>query len=208
MAKLIILEDFVDASAGAYPIRNLHDELIRHQAWVFDPYTTARGQRRLHAMAGSDLVGIIVKICDRLRRFAEGKSRVIDLDTRHEVIGGGAEWKMVIETGIYARTELYSSGAKAFVGMRKRDDGRYTYIIGKMSPYILFPLTRINSALNRNDTTIGVGNAWGGSDIIGGSPVICPLKQGKSCKSQRKRVFRILVIIGYHRISTSKETVP
>jgi len=170
MAKLIILEDFVDASAGAYPIRNLHDELIRQQAWVFEPYTTARSQRRLHAMAGSDLVGIIEKICDRLTRFAEGKSRAIDLDTRHEVIGGGPGWKMVIETGIYARTELYSSGTKVFVGMRKRDDGRYTYIIGKMSPYILFPLTRIYTALNRNDTTISEGNAWGGSDIIGGSP--------------------------------------
>lgn len=54
--------------------------------------------------------------------------------------------------------------------MRTPNDGSYTYIIGKLSPYVLFPLQRIYPALNSVDTAISEGNAWGGSDIIGGSP--------------------------------------
>lgn len=95
MAKLIILEDFFDASAGAFPIRDLNDELIRQQAWVFEPYTSARSLRRLHAMTGADLVRIIESVCDRLTLFANGKAGAIELDTRHEIIGGGPGWKML-----------------------------------------------------------------------------------------------------------------
>ena len=170
IARLLILEDFVDASAGAYPFENLNDPLLRQQAWIFEPYTTARSDGRLHAMTGGDLVSLIDAVGNRLTRFARGRAEAIDLDTRHQIIGGGPGWKMVIETGIYTRTELYASGTKVFVGVRRRDDGNFTYVVGKMSPYVPFPLPAVYVAVNRAEHSISQGNAWGGSDIIGGSP--------------------------------------
>ena len=94
MAKLIILEDFVDASAGAYPIEDLNGELICQQAWVFEPYTTARSKRLLHAMTGAGLAEIIETICDRLTRYAEGSARAINVSC-----AGGVTTGSVIEYG-------------------------------------------------------------------------------------------------------------
>lgn len=170
IARLLILEDFVDASAGAYPLDDLNDSLIRQQAWVFEPYTNARSKGMLNLMTGVDMVNLIETICDRLTLFSEGESGEIDLDTRHQVIGGGPGWVMAIETGIYTRTELYASGIKVFVGMSRRKDGNYTYVIGKMSPFVPFPLLEVYEALNSAEKTVSQNNAWGGSDIIGGSP--------------------------------------
>ena len=170
IAPLIVLEDFVDASAGAYPFRAPAESFLKQQAWVFEPYTDARSRRRLHRMNGSDLIGLIETICDRLTLYAKSEGGSIDLDTRHEVIGGGPGWKMIVETGIYARSTLFASGTKVFVGMRTRDDGNYTYVIGKMSPFVPFPVKKIYDALNQAEQLESSDNAWGGSDIIGGSP--------------------------------------
>jgi hypothetical protein len=172
LAKFLIIEDFLDASGGAFPYDDTDklDSLLKKQAWVFEPYTTARSKHILHSMSGDQLYEIIEEICDRITLFAQSQSKSIDLDTKPKIIGGGPGWRMIIETSIYARTSIYASGIKAFVGMRNRNDGNYTYVIGKTSPYVPFPLPTIYDALNKAENIDSLSNVWGGSDIIGGSP--------------------------------------
>lgn len=172
LSKFIVFEDFVDASAGAFPYDDSHepDSLLKKQAWVFEPYTTARSERILHTMTGPELIDLIETIADRITLFANAEGKEIELDTRPEIIGGGPGWKMIAETSIYARTSIYASGTGAFVGMRPRRDGNFTYVLGKMSPYVSFPLNKIYETFNEIENLDTDENRWGGSDIIGGSP--------------------------------------
>ena len=172
LAKFLVFEDFVDASAGAYPFDDSDqpDSLLKKQAWVFEPYTTARSERRLHSMTGPELEGLIRVISERITQFSENRSQSLEIEADPEIIGGGPGWKMIAEKSGYGRTKIYASGTSAFVGMRKRDDGNYTYVVGKMSPYIPLPLIEIYNALNKAEKLESAENMWGGSDIIGGSP--------------------------------------
>lgn len=172
LAKLIILEDLLDASGGAYPFDDSAepDSLFNRQAWVFEPYTNARETRRLHSMKSEDLTALINEISRRISLFAENKGQSINIDTQPILIGGGSGWKMIVEKSGYTRTSLYASGTSAFVGMRQRSDGNYTYVLGKMSPYVSFPLELIYKTLNTAENLDSIVNQWGGSNIIGGSP--------------------------------------
>lgn len=172
ISQLLVFEDFVDASAGAYPFDDSHkpESLLKKQAWVFEPYVEARAKRKLHSMTGQDLIQLIETISDRITQFSMSEGQSIDIDINPKIIGGGPGWKMIVETSIYARTSIYKSGISAFVGMRTRNDGNYTYVLGKMSPYIPFPLLDIYQTLNEIENLESVHNAWGGSNIIGGSP--------------------------------------
>lgn len=172
LARFLIYEDLIDASAGAYPFNDASapDSLLKRQAWVFEPYTRARSECRLHTMDGDDIISLIEEICDRISLFGQSKGGTVDLDTIPEVIGGGNDWKLIVDSSIYARTSVYASGTKAFVAMRTRNDGNFTYVIGKMSPFVPFPLLEIYKALNSAEGIQSVDDAWGGSDIIGGSP--------------------------------------
>lgn len=172
LAKFIVFEDFIDASAGAFPYDDSQeaDSLLKRQAWVFEPYITARSERILHTMKGPDLVHLIETIADRITLFAKSEGKQIELDTSPDIIGGGPGWKMILETSLYARTSIYASGTNAFVGMRPRNDGNFTYVLGKMSPYVPFPLVKIYEKLNEVEKLDSADNQWGGSDIIGGSP--------------------------------------
>lgn len=172
LAKLLVMEDFMDASGGAFPFDDSHkiDSLLKKQAWIFEPYTAARSNHMIHAMSGDELHELIDNVGERITLFSEGRGKSIDIEIRPEIIGGGTGWKMTIEKSVYARTSIYASGTKAFVSMRHRVDGNYTYVIGRMSPYVPFPLPAFYEALNEAENCASIGNAWGGSDIIGGSP--------------------------------------
>ena len=172
LARFIVAEDFLDASAGAFPFDDSirPDSLLKTQAWIFEPYTKARRERTLHLMDGIAMQQLIEAICDRITLFAQSKSRMLEPDLKPEIIGGGRDWKMIVEKDGYARSSLYASGTKAFVGIRQRKDGNYTYVIGKMSPFVTFPISDIFQVLNQVENLTDACNLWGGSDIIGGSP--------------------------------------
>lgn len=172
LARFIVIEDFLDASAGAFPFNDTErpDSLLKRQAWIFEPYTAARRNRTLHAMDGKEMQGLIEAICHRITLYSNSQSGMLELDLKPKIIGGGAGWKMIEEKDGYGRTSLYASGTKAFVGMRPRKDGNFTYVIGKMSPYVKFPIVDIYIALNQVENLTDESNLWGGSDIIGGSP--------------------------------------
>lgn len=169
LSQLIVTEDLLDATAGAYPI-DPEEPMLRQQAWVFEPYTDARSDGSLVHMAAEDMVSVVDRVCRRISRFLSGEGRAVDLDTRYEDLGGGPGWRLIREVGMYARTRLFAEGILAFVACRENGDGTYTYSIGKMSPFVTFPVLRIFRRLNEADGITDPNDAWGGTGIIGGSP--------------------------------------
>ena len=167
--QLILFEDILDASAGAYPI-NPDNPAIRRQAWIYEPYTQARTDGSIYSMSKKEMKDILGSVCDRIDAAIDGRSREIELDTRFEKIGGGHGWRLIYEEGPYARTKLFSEKIKAYVALVENREDTYAYTIGKMSPFVMFPLERIYGALNKAEGLSSQENCWGGSAIIGGSP--------------------------------------
>jgi hypothetical protein len=169
LVQLILFEDILDASAGAYPI-NPDNPQIRRQAWIYEPYTQARTDGSIYSMSKKEMKDILRSVCARIDAAIDGRSAEIDLDTRFEKIGGGPGWHLINEKGPYARTKLFSKKIKAYVALVENKEDTYAYTIGKMSPFVMFPLERIYGALNKAEGLSSQENCWGGSAIIGGSP--------------------------------------
>ena len=169
LVQLILFEDILDASAGAYPI-NPENPQIRRQAWIYEPYTQARTDGSIYSMSKKEMKDILRSVCTRIDAAIDGRGGEIELDTRFEEIGGGPGWQLINEKGPYARTKLFSKKIKAYVALVENKEDTYAYTIGKMSPFVIFPLERIYGALNKAEGLSSEENCWGGSAIIGGSP--------------------------------------
>ena len=169
LVQLILFEDILDASAGAYPISpdNPH---IHRQAWIYAPYTRARTDGSIYGMSKNEMKDILRSVCARIDAAIDGRGGEIEVDTRYEKIGGGPGWQLIYEKGAYARTKLFSKKIRAYVSLIENRQGTYAYTIGKMSPFVMFPLERIYDALNAAEGLSSSENGWGGSTIIGGSP--------------------------------------
>lgn len=165
--KLVAMEDFLDATAGAYPFpKDL--PALQELAWVFDPYRRFRLGGGLDRRRPDDFSGIIADIEHRIMRYIIGKSDKICLDARYEKIGGGKNWTMIKEIGAQARTGAFADGIRAYVAARERPDGKWVYTIGRMSILIPFNVPKILEVLN--EAEMFKNDRWGGGDIIGGSP--------------------------------------
>jgi hypothetical protein len=169
LVQLILFEDILDASAGAYPINPTNPQ-IRRQAWIYEPYTRARTDGSIYSMSKKEMKDILRSVYTRIDAAIDGRSGGIELDTRFEKIGGGPGWQLIKEIGPYARTKLFSKKIKAYVALAENKEDTFTYTIGKMSPFVMFPLERIYGALNNAEGLFSQENCWGGSAIIGGSP--------------------------------------
>jgi hypothetical protein len=169
IARLIIGEDLLDCSAGAYPI-DPNRPLARKMAWVYQRYDEARASRRRHEMSGEQIRELIESICERLTLLSHGKAEERELIGEYTILGGGENWRLISEQGTYARTKLFADGIRAFVAVRERDGETYDYSVGRMSPFIPFPLSTIFDELNEIEGCIASQDRWGGSDTIGGSP--------------------------------------
>lgn len=169
IARLIICEDFVDATAGSFPI-DLTRDVIQQTVWIFEPYTIARNNAELRKCSSDKMVELIMRVYERINLFVEGKAQTIEVDSRHEIVGGGNGWVLAREIGPYARVHLYQKGVTALVTFRDNQDGTYTYSIGKISDFINFPIPKLYSILNQAEHLHDTNNQWGGSSIIGGSP--------------------------------------
>lgn len=169
LVQMILFEDILDASAGAYPVHPENPQIHR-QAWVYEPYTRARADGSIYGMSKKAMQEVLQAVCDRIDAAIEGRARKIELDTRYEKIGGGPGWQMIYEEGPYARTKLFSQKIRAYVALVESRKDRYAYTIGKMSPFVMFPVERIYDALNKAEGLFSQENCWGGSAIIGGSP--------------------------------------
>ncbi|EMI16209.1 hypothetical protein RMSM_06877 [Rhodopirellula maiorica SM1] len=169
ISQLVIIEDLMDSTAGAIPI-NPDRVNIRKQAWVFELYDHARNSGALARMNREEMQRLIEETVDRMSLLARGEGGERELCGSFDVLGGGAEWQMIREHGQYARTRLFAQGIRAFVAVRECSRGRYDYTVGRMSPFINFPLDQIFLALNRAEPATAGQDQWGGSDMIGGSP--------------------------------------
>lgn len=173
--RLVMMEDALDATAGAYPFpQDL--PVLRELAWVFEPYRQFRLSGGLDKKNVRAYESVVEDVEGRIGRHITGQGKEIPLDTSYERIGGGNGWVMVKETGAQARTGMFSDGIKAFVSVRELGNGRWAYVIGRLSNYIMFDLPRLYGRLDeaevqhRNHDEQSPGDHWGGSDTIGGSP--------------------------------------
>ena len=77
---------------------------------------------------------------------------------------------MIVEHGAHARTKLFAAGVRAFLSVRENGGGRWTYSIGRMSPFVQFPIEELYSVLTEAEGLEHGAYGWGGSNTIGGSP--------------------------------------
>lgn len=172
--RLVAMEDALDCTAGAYPFpKDL--PALREMAWVFEPYRQFRSGGMLDKRDPSSYRSVISDVEHRILQHIAGRGHEVPLDTRYEVVGGGTGWSMVREKGAQARTGMFSDGIRTFVAVRDRGDNRYTYTIGKMSPFNSLDLVALTERLN--DMEGGGGeyfedeaDYWGGGNMIIGSP--------------------------------------
>jgi hypothetical protein len=168
--RLVWAEDALDSTGGAYPI-DPDSDLMWDLTWIFEPYQQARAEGRVSDMTSNEMLTLIEAVCGRISSYTLGDGDAIRPDLRYDVIGGGPGWSMVHEVGFSARTGLFASGTKAFVAVEPMADNRWLYKIGRMSPFVQFPLPRLYVALNTAEIAAsGDGPGWGGSDLIGGGP--------------------------------------
>ena len=170
ITRLVSVEGLLDTTAGAYPF-DPKSEVVRELNWIFDPYTQSRISGRLFTATGADMAATIAAVGERITRYSIGRGEKLALDTRYDRIGGGPEWSLVREIGPGARTALFQSGCFAFVSANDAGNGRYKYSIGKMSPFVRFPILALYDVLNKCEGIAdNCADRWGGGDIVGGSP--------------------------------------
>lgn len=168
--RLVYAEDLQDCTAGAYPFDPL-SKLMRELAWVYEPYANARATGRVQKMDEHEMRSVMEAVSSRISKHVLGQGEEVIPDLRYERIGGGTNWAMVREIGAQARTKLFADGIKAFVAVRENDNGTHTYSIGRMSPYIPFPVDEFPGFLNEiEEISAGARDSWGGGNTIIGSP--------------------------------------
>lgn len=170
--RLVFVEDMLDTTAGAYPFP---DELplLAELAWVYEPYRSFRKAGRLGVRDAREFRNIIEDVGRRIEAHLMGSGRSIALETNYELVVHGSNWVMVKNCGQHYRTSLFSQGVRAFVEVRPREDGiTYDYTVGRMAPFVDFPLPEVLNALNAAEHISESNDRWGGSDVIAGSPRI------------------------------------
>ncbi|QDV47932.1 hypothetical protein Enr13x_78440 [Stieleria neptunia] len=172
LSQLILIEDLMDATAGAIPV-DPDRSIIRKLTWAFELYDQARLSNALGQMNGDEMRCLIEETSARISRIALSQGQESELCGSYDVLGGGQGWQMIREYGQYARTKLFAKGVRAFVALQELPTGRYAYTVGRMSPFVRFPLDRIFSTLNGLEGSTADHEQWGGSDTIGGSPRRC-----------------------------------
>jgi len=174
--RLVMMEDHLDATAGAYPFP-ADLPVLRELAWVFEPYRQFRLNGQLDKKDPRAYTSVVEDVEGRIGRHIIGQGQEIPLDLRYERIGGGKSWTMVREIGAQARQGMFAAGIQAYVSVRQIGPDNWAYVVGRMSPFIPFDCQRIFDRMNlaekgdalRGEAPVG---SWGGSDIIGGSPRI------------------------------------
>lgn len=175
--RLVSMEDALDATAGAYPFP-ADLPALQELAWIFEPYRQFRLNGGLDKRDASSFRSVIVDVEHRIMHHMLGQGDKLSLDVRYDVIGGGNGWVMVKEIGAHARTGMFGNGIKAYVSVRVRNSehhfhgDRWTYTLGKLSPFIPFDLLKLTEVFNKEDSTVTELDKWGGGNNIMGSPRI------------------------------------
>lgn len=164
---LVSLVDVLDTTAGAYPLPADLSSL-KELAWVFAPYHGFRRSGELDQREPEGHRGVVAEVSCRIERHLSGRGSSYPLDGRYERRGGGPGWALIREIGAQARLGAVADGIRAYVAVRERPDGRWAYVVGRMSPFGPFDVPSILDSLNEAEGP--GGDSWGGSNLVGGSP--------------------------------------
>jgi hypothetical protein len=168
--RLVGMADLLDTTAGAYPM-DPGAAILRELNWVFDPYWQARLSGRLAVMDEPEMRNVMVAVTTRITAYSLGQGQKLELDTAYAKLGGGPGWAMIEETGPHGRSALFAQGVRAFAAVRQRDEQSWVVSLGKMSPFVSFPILELYDHLNEAEGIAADDpDRWGGGDTIGGSP--------------------------------------
>lgn len=171
--RLVGIEGLLDTTAGAYPFP-ADLPAFREIAWVFEPYTHFRVSGGIDRRNENEFVDVATNVEQRILAHIAGRGGAIALDLRYDTLRRGTGWVMVSEVGANARTGMFADGVRAYVSVRDRGQGRWSYTVGRMSQFVPFDIPRIFSELTRAELArgghpFGCGNTIGGSDRALGS---------------------------------------
>lgn len=165
--RLVQAVDLLDATAGAC-LQPLDDNLLREIAWIFEPYRFARLRGALDLANAAAHRAIIDAVNRRIAAHLDGSGGTAILDLGYERILAGNGWLMVAERGAQSRLGMVRHGIRAYVSVRERADGLWSYSLGRTSPFVEFDIPAMVAALNLAEHP-GQGT-WGGGNLIAGSP--------------------------------------
>lgn len=167
--KLVDITNKQDMYAGMYPFP-IEGSILRRMAWIYQPYRKARLNGTVDRRNAEEFNEVIDDVHSRINKFLIGEGKEIPLNMDYNVISGGNGWSMIEEIGEQARYALYHDKIEAFISVRNRVDGKYTYSFGRVSKYIPFPVLHILNQLNEMEGLTNSPNQYGGGTNIGGSP--------------------------------------
>lgn len=167
--RLVSLVDVLDTTAGAYRI-SADLSALKELAWIFAPYHSFRRSGELDRRCPEEHRQVVTEVLSRIERHLCGRGDSFPLDGRYEVRGGGPGWSLIREVGAQARIGATADGVRAYVAVRERSDGRWGYVVGRMSPFVPFDVPALLRALNEAEEA--TKDRWGGSNLVGGSPRI------------------------------------
>lgn len=172
LIKLVNIEDIIDTTAGAYPFP-IDDEKIKKRleeiAWVFEPYANFRVSGEIDKRDSSAFVKVIQDIEERVLLFVAEKGKTIPLDTRYETVHRGSNWIVAKEVGLHSKTGIFSDGCHAYAVFRERPNGRFSWVIGRMSIYIPLDLKGLLRRIIEIDDIVDKDDLPGGSNTIIGT---------------------------------------
>jgi hypothetical protein len=170
--RLVYMEDALDSTAGCYPFP-VKMPILKQLAWVFEPYRKFRLSGELDKKNPESHASIITDVENRIMLHILGNGKEIPIDTRYKIIENGHGWVLIEEIGTHAKTGLFSDGHKAYVSVRTRLDGKYTYTIGKLA-FAKFDIPKLINLLNTLEAQlrepVKLNEFWGGGNTIAGSP--------------------------------------
>jgi hypothetical protein len=180
--KLTHLGDVFDATGGMYPYpMGPH---MGHIAWVYEPYDRFRALGGLAQKDADAFRGVIEDVHARIRAYVCGMPGSVTIDTRYEILDKVGGVSVVHEQGPHARGAMISDGVSAYVSVRGPRTGTpgcpvHDVTLGIQSLFIPYDLPGAYGSLQTAEVdarkamghpAMGVGDAWGGADTIGGSP--------------------------------------
>lgn len=165
--RLVSVAEKLDVTAGLFPL-SPHLDIMQELAWVMEPYREFRRSGRLDGRDPKAFTSVITDVGLRVEQHMAGKGQKLKLDTRYRELYRGDGWSAIEETGPYGRQGAYAKGLRAFIAVRRRQDGNLACSVGRASEYIVsFPVPEL---LEHYNTLEQSGGTWGGGTNIGGSP--------------------------------------
>jgi hypothetical protein len=87
LVKLIVGEDLIDSSGGAFPI-DPKQSIVRKMAWTFKFYDDYRFSKNRSGVTSENIVEVIENTCERISALYLGKGEEIPLNCAYQVLGG------------------------------------------------------------------------------------------------------------------------